>query len=164
MAIRKSIDGTKAALAGGAAGGAATEENPLRTDPGDGRGRTHDAARTGLSLRVAEPAAELAAEPGVRADKVAMVRAGLAAGSYNVPAWAVASKMTRLGWAARHGRESLWNEVPLSGEALADSDFETAQAILHDVERLRELRAKRLDYSRWQTLNWIAGRGKYGYN
>ncbi len=157
MAIRKSFDEMKAVRAGGAGEAGSAQESPLESGARDGRDRTHDAACTRLSLRVADS--------GVRADKVAMVRAGLAAGSYNVPAWAVASKMTRLGWAARRGRESLWNEAPLRGEAMpADSDFETAQAVLHDIERLRELRSNRLDYSGWQTLNWIAGRGKYGYN
>lgn len=146
MAIRKSFDELKAAWAGGAGETGPARESSMQTDAGDR-----------LSLRVVDS--------GVRADKVAMVRAGLAAGSYNVPAWAVASKMTRLGWAARHGRESLWNEVSLGGEAMpAGSDFETAQAILHDVERLRELRANRLDYPAWQARNWMAGQGKYGYN
>ena len=146
MAIRKSFEEMKVVRAGSASEARPNQESPIQTGAGDE-----------LSLRVADA--------GVRADKVAMVRAGLAAGSYNVPAWAVASKMTKLGWAARRGRESLWNEVPLCGEAMpADSDFETAQAILHDVERLRELRTNRLDYARWQTLNWIADQGKYGYN
>lgn len=157
MAIRKSFDEMNAVRAEGAGEAGPAQESPIQTGAGDERDQTYDAACAGLSLRVADSS--------VRADKVAMVRAGLAAGSYNVPAWAVASKMTRLGWAARHGRESLWNEAPLGGEAMpADSDFETAQAILHDVERLRELRANRLDYARWQTLNWIADQGKYGYN
>lgn len=146
MAIRKSFDEMNAVRTGDAGETGPARESFIQTG-----------AEDRLSLRVADS--------GVRADKVAMVRAGLAAGSYNVPAWAVASKMTRLGWAARHGRESLWNEASLGGEAMpADSDFETAQAILHDVERLRELRANRLDYSEWQAWNWIAGRGKYGYN
>jgi flagellar biosynthesis anti-sigma factor FlgM len=34
-----------------------------------------------------------ASEPGVRADKVASIQAALAAGTYNVPPSAVASKM-----------------------------------------------------------------------
>ena len=156
MAIRKSFE-MNSVRAGSASEARPNQESPIQTGAGDEREQTYDAACAQLSLRVADA--------GVRADKVAMVRAGLAAGSYNVPAWAVASKMTRLGWAARHGRESLWNEAPLGGQAMpADSDFENAQAIQHDVERLRELRANRLDYARWQTFNWIADQGKYGYN
>jgi len=157
MAIRKSFEEMKVVRAGSASEARPNQESPIQTGAGDEREQTYDAACARLSLRVADA--------GVRADKVAMVRAGLAAGSYNVPAWAVASKMTRLGWEARRGHESLWNEVPLCGEAIpADSDFKTAQAVLHDVERLRELRANRRDHLGWQSLNWVAGQGKYGYN
>jgi len=88
MDIRNSLDGLKSLLgvnppaqpAAGARGSAAAGSSALGSD------------RATLSSAGSEVLLT-AGEDGVRPDKVAGVQAALAAGTYNVPATAVASKM-----------------------------------------------------------------------
>jgi negative regulator of flagellin synthesis FlgM len=89
MDIRSSLDGLKSLLGAPPAtpaapqtvkGGAAASSNALGSDQA-----TFSSAGNEVSLT--------AADTGVRADKVANIQAALAAGSYNVPASAVASKL-----------------------------------------------------------------------
>ena len=88
MDIRSSLDGLKSLLgtapatpaAPQAARNAATGGSALGSDQA-----TFSSAASEVSLT--------AADSGVRADKVASIQAALAAGSYNVPASAVASKL-----------------------------------------------------------------------
>lgn len=88
MDIRNSLDGLKSLLgvnpplppAAGTKGSAATGGSALSSDHA-----TLSSAGSEVSLT--------AGDDGVRTDKVAEVQAALAAGTYNVPAAAVASKM-----------------------------------------------------------------------
>jgi len=88
MDIRTSLDGLKSLLgvnpptqpAAGAKGSAAASPSALGSDRA-----TLSSAGSEVSLS--------AGDEGVRMDKVAGVQAALAAGTYNVPASAVASKM-----------------------------------------------------------------------
>lgn len=88
MDIRSSLDGLKSLLgvtpavtaATQAKSNAATSATVLGSDQA-----TLSSAGSEVSLT--------AADPGVRMDKVAEVQAALAAGTYNVPASAVASKV-----------------------------------------------------------------------
>jgi len=89
MDIRNSLDGLKSLLGvtppatsapHSASAASATGANGLGSDSA-----TFSSAGSEVSLT--------AADSGVRTDKVASVQAALAAGTYNVPASAVASKM-----------------------------------------------------------------------
>jgi negative regulator of flagellin synthesis FlgM len=88
MDIRNSLDGLKSLLGvtpaatalAPAKGNAATSGTLLSSDQA-----TLSSAGSEVSLT--------ATDPGVRMDKVAAVQAALAAGTYNVPASAVASKI-----------------------------------------------------------------------
>ncbi len=89
MDIRNGLDGLKTILGvnqaattapAGARSKAAAAEGALGSDRA-----TFSAAGSEVSMA--------ASEPGVRADKVASVQTALAAGTYSVPASAVASKM-----------------------------------------------------------------------
>jgi negative regulator of flagellin synthesis FlgM len=88
MDIRSSLDGLKSLLgvtpsapaAPQARGNAAAAGSAFASDRA-----TFSSAGSEVSLS--------ASEPGVRADKVAGVQAAIAAGTYNVPASAVASKV-----------------------------------------------------------------------
>jgi negative regulator of flagellin synthesis FlgM len=88
MDIRTSLDGLKSLLGVMPSETAATQPkgNPATT----GSGLTSD--RATLSTAGSEVSLT-AAESGVRTDKVASVQAAIAAGTYNVPASAVASKV-----------------------------------------------------------------------
>jgi negative regulator of flagellin synthesis FlgM len=89
MDIRSSLDGLKSLLGVTPPAPAATQRgNATVATSGSGLGSdqaTLSNAGSEVSL--------MAADSGVRADKVASIQAALAAGSYDVPASAVASKM-----------------------------------------------------------------------
>jgi negative regulator of flagellin synthesis FlgM len=88
MDIRSSLDGLKSLLGVDQPTTAAPQTKSNATAGGSGLGSdraTLSSAGSEVSLT--------AAEPGVRADKVANVQAALAAGTYDVPAAAVASKV-----------------------------------------------------------------------
>ena len=88
MDIRNNLDGLKSLLGVETAAGA--PGRPTRTQ------QTADSAlgsdRATLSSAASE-ISQVAREEGVRPEKVAAVKAALAAGTYNVPASAVASKV-----------------------------------------------------------------------
>ena len=88
MDIRTSLDGLKSLLGVTPPETATTQpkSNPETTGSGLTSDRaTFSSAGSEVSLT--------AAEPEVRADKVASIQAAIAAGTYNVPASAVASKV-----------------------------------------------------------------------
>jgi negative regulator of flagellin synthesis FlgM len=88
MDIRTSLDGLKSLLGVTPPETATTQpkSNPATTGSGLTSDRaTFSSAGSEVSLT--------AAEPEVRADKVASIQAAIAAGTYNVPASAVASKV-----------------------------------------------------------------------
>ena len=88
MDIRNSLDGLKSLLGVTTPAPAAPQTRSNTAAGGSALGSdqaTFSSAGSEVSLT--------AAEPGVRADKVASVQAALAAGTYNVPASAVASKL-----------------------------------------------------------------------
>jgi negative regulator of flagellin synthesis FlgM len=89
MDIRSSLDGLKSLLGVAPAAPSATQQTKSSSTTGGsalGSDRaTFSSAGSEVSLT--------ASEPGVRTDKVAAVQAALAAGTYNVPASAVASKV-----------------------------------------------------------------------
>jgi negative regulator of flagellin synthesis FlgM len=100
MDIRNSLDGLKSLLGVTPPETARTQpkNNPATTGTGLSSDRaTLSSAGSEVSLTAAEPA--------VRADKVAGVQAAIAAGTYNVPASAVASKVvdTMLGGESQVG-------------------------------------------------------------
>lgn len=88
MDIRTSLDGLKSLLGVTPPETAATQ--PKGNPATAGSGLTSD--RATLSSAGSEVSLT-AAEPSVRTDKVASVQAAIAAGTYNVPASAVASKV-----------------------------------------------------------------------
>jgi negative regulator of flagellin synthesis FlgM len=89
MDIRSSLDGLKTILGVTPAASAAAQKT--RTGPAvEGNSLTSD--RATLSSAGSE-VAQSAADGGVRAEKVAEIQAALQAGSYDVPASAVATKM-----------------------------------------------------------------------
>jgi negative regulator of flagellin synthesis FlgM len=88
MDIRNSLDGLKSLLGVTPPAPAAPQTKGNTAAGGSGLGSdraTFSSAGSEVSLT--------AAEPGVRADMVAGVQAALAAGTYSVPASAVASKV-----------------------------------------------------------------------
>jgi flagellar biosynthesis anti-sigma factor FlgM len=90
MDVRNSLEGLKALLgvnqaAGSPAAGAAQKQAPTAAG-------TFDTDRATLSPAGSE-VAQTAADGGVRMEKVAGVQAALQAGSYQVPAQAVAARM-----------------------------------------------------------------------
>ena len=88
MDIRSSLDGLKSLLGTTQSAPAAPQPRSSNAATGSGLGSdqaTFSSAGSEVSLT--------AAEPGVRADMVASVQSALAAGTYNVPASAVASKV-----------------------------------------------------------------------
>lgn len=89
MDIRSSLDGLKSLLGVTPLAPAAPQRNNA-TAAGGGSGLGTDSAT--LSNAGSEVSLT-AADSGVRTDKVASIQAALAAGSYDVPASAVASKM-----------------------------------------------------------------------
>jgi negative regulator of flagellin synthesis FlgM len=88
MDIRNSLDGLKSLLGVNPAAQPATGARSNATTSGSALGSD----RATLSSAGSEVLLT-AGEDGVRTDKVAGVQAALAAGTYNVPASAVASKM-----------------------------------------------------------------------
>jgi negative regulator of flagellin synthesis FlgM len=89
MDIRNSLDGLKSLL-GVAQAAPAAAQQPKSVATAAGGALSSDSAT--LSSAGSEVSLT-ASEPGVRADKVASIQAALAAGTYNVPPSAVASKM-----------------------------------------------------------------------
>lgn len=88
MDIRSSLDGLKSLLGTAPATPATPQTARNAATGGSGIGSdlaTFSSAASEVSLT--------ATDSGVRADKVASIQAALAAGSYNVPASAVASKL-----------------------------------------------------------------------
>lgn len=90
MDIRSSMDGLKSLLGVTPPATTATQNSNHAAQPNSTSGLGSDRA----TLSSAGSEVSLAAsDSGIRTDKVAAVQAALAAGSYNVPASAVASKM-----------------------------------------------------------------------
>jgi negative regulator of flagellin synthesis FlgM len=89
MDIRSSLDGLKSLL-GVAPAATAAPQQPKSGGATSGSALGSD--RATFSTAGSEVSLT-ASEPGVRTDKVAAIQAALAAGTYNVPASAVASKV-----------------------------------------------------------------------
>jgi len=89
MDVRNSLDGLKSLL-GVAAPTPATSQTSKSTSVG--LGSTMSSDRATFSSAGSE-VSQTASEPGVRMDKVSSIQAALAAGTYNVSASAVASKL-----------------------------------------------------------------------
>ncbi len=87
MEIRNSLEGLKSLLGVNATGPAATE---AKGQVGSGSALNTDRATVS---NAASEVAQAAAEDGVRTEKVTSIQAALAAGTYSVPASAVAAKM-----------------------------------------------------------------------
>ena len=90
MDIRTGLDGLKSLLGVAPAATAATQQTKSSSSVASGSALCSD--RATLSSAGSEVSLT-ASEPDVRTDKVAAVQAALAAGTYNVPASAVASKL-----------------------------------------------------------------------
>jgi|SRR5271165_5619383 len=87
MDIRTGLDGLRSLL------GVSQAQAPA-TQPGRGGAAREGGAITSDSATLSCAASEMAqADAGVRMDKVASIQAALAAGTYSVPASAVASRM-----------------------------------------------------------------------
>ncbi|MGB9408217.1 MAG: flagellar biosynthesis anti-sigma factor FlgM [Terracidiphilus sp.] len=89
MDIRSSLEGLKSLLGTPAATPAATQQPKSGATAG---GSALGSDRATFSSAGSE-VSQTASDTGVRMDKVANIQAALAAGSYNVPAGAVASKV-----------------------------------------------------------------------
>ena len=89
MDIRNSLEGLKSLLGVNAAAPAATAAAKGPAEPGASALSSDRATLSSAGSEVSQSAAD----SGVRMDKVASVQAALAAGTYNVPATAVASKV-----------------------------------------------------------------------
>lgn len=89
MEIRNSLDGLRALLGVNAADPAAAQN---KSNAAAAAGSGFDADRATVSNAASE-VSETASGEGVRTEKVAAIQAALAAGTYNVPASAVASKL-----------------------------------------------------------------------
>jgi len=88
MDIRSSLDGLRTLLGVNSTAPAAPQSNSSVSAGGGGFGSD----RATLSA-AASQVSQSASEDGVRTDKVAQIQASLAAGTYDVPASAVASKL-----------------------------------------------------------------------
>lgn len=88
MEIRSSFEGLKSLLGVNAAAPPAAQSTTAQASPGG----AFSADRATLSQAASE-VAQSAGEDGVRADKVASIQSALAAGTYSVPASAVASSV-----------------------------------------------------------------------
>jgi negative regulator of flagellin synthesis FlgM len=88
MDIRTSLEGLRTLLGVNQAAPATAQSKASLAVPGS----SSDSDRATLSSAASE-VSQAASDEGVRIDKVASVQAALAAGTYNVPASAVASKM-----------------------------------------------------------------------
>ena len=89
MDIRNSLDGLKSLLGTGAAAPASTSSSKGGSAQSGGLLGADKATVSSAGTQ----ASSLAGESGVRMDKVAGIQAQLAAGTYNVPASALASRM-----------------------------------------------------------------------
>ena len=89
MDIRSSLEGLKSLLGTPAATPAAAQQPKSGATAG---GSALGSDRATFSSAGSE-VSQTASDTGVRMDKVANIQAALAAGSYNVSAWAVASKV-----------------------------------------------------------------------
>ncbi|MDR3751881.1 MAG: flagellar biosynthesis anti-sigma factor FlgM [Terracidiphilus sp.] len=90
MDIRSSLDGLKSLLGVAPAAPAATQQTKSSSSAASGSALSSDLATFSSA---GSEASLTATESGVRTDKVTAVQAALAAGTYNVPASAVASKV-----------------------------------------------------------------------
>jgi negative regulator of flagellin synthesis FlgM len=88
MDIRTGLEGLRTLLGVNQAAPATQQGKASAAAPGS----NFDSDRATLSSAASE-VSQAASDEGVRADKVASVQAALAAGTYNIPASAVASKM-----------------------------------------------------------------------
>ena len=89
MDIRSSLDGLKSLLGAAPAPAAATQQPRSGSASGTSALGSDQATFSSAGSEVSMTASE----PGVRSEKVAAIQATLAAGTYNVPASAVASKV-----------------------------------------------------------------------
>jgi negative regulator of flagellin synthesis FlgM len=89
MDIRNGLDGLKSLL------GAAPTAGAVKQQPRSGAAASESAlSRDSATLSSAgNEVSQTASDSGVRADKVAGIQAALAAGTYSVPASAIASKV-----------------------------------------------------------------------
>jgi negative regulator of flagellin synthesis FlgM len=90
MDIRNNLDGLRSLLGVGQTTTPAAAQQSRNTAPAETTALISDSAT--LSSAGSE-VSQTAADPEVRMDKVATIQAALAAGTYNVPASAVASKV-----------------------------------------------------------------------
>lgn len=90
MDIRNSVDGLRTLLGVPSANAAQTQ--PAKNNGASGAASAFAGDRATLSSSGSE-VAQTASDTGVRADKVAAVQAALAAGTYSVPASAVAGRL-----------------------------------------------------------------------
>jgi len=88
MDIRNSLDGLKSLL--GATPAATSEAQRPRSGAAQGSAMGSDLATFSSA---GSEVSQTAADSGIRMDKVASIQAALAAGTYNVPASVVASKV-----------------------------------------------------------------------
>jgi flagellar biosynthesis anti-sigma factor FlgM len=90
MDIRSSLDGLKSLLGVG-------QTSTPAAQPRNGAGSAQNGSALGSDRATVSSAgsevSQAASDPGVRLDKVASIQSALSAGTYNVPASAVASKM-----------------------------------------------------------------------
>jgi negative regulator of flagellin synthesis FlgM len=88
MDIRSSLEGLKSIL-----GASQTTPAATQTKSGAAAGQSALSSDQATFSSAASAVSESAADSGVRTEKVAGIQAALAAGSYNVSAFAVASKV-----------------------------------------------------------------------
>jgi flagellar biosynthesis anti-sigma factor FlgM len=94
MDIRGGLDGLKSLLGVTQATQAGAQAGTQSVRSGTGAGETASVSRDRATLSSAgSEVAQSAADGGVRMDKVASIQAALSAGTYSVPASAVASRM-----------------------------------------------------------------------
>lgn len=89
MDIRNSLEGLKSLLGTAPAASASTQQSQSSAAAGSNALGSDSATLSSAGSEVSQTAAE----SGVRMDKVAGIQEALAAGTYNVPASAVASKV-----------------------------------------------------------------------
>jgi negative regulator of flagellin synthesis FlgM len=97
MDIRNSLDGLKSLLGTAPAAPASTQQSKSSAAAGGNALGSDSATLSSAGSEVSLTAAE----SGVRMDKVTSIQAALAAGTYNVPASAVASKVVDAMMSAR---------------------------------------------------------------
>lgn len=91
MDIRSSVEGLKTLL--GATSTAPAQTQPVKSGAAAGTPPTPLAGDHATLSSAGTEVSQTASDPGVRTDKVSAVQAALAAGTYDVPASAVAGKL-----------------------------------------------------------------------